>query len=182
MLVQTYRRRLFDRALDRYGYITTDDARKLGIPPVELRKLMSRGGLERVGRGVYRMEDVPATHLDPYMEGVLLVGRGAYLVGETVLAFHDLASVNPRRLNIGTPRRIRHALPPSIGVVRQSVPPEYMTTYERIPSMTVARALRACVGVIPADRFSGAIDEAERRGLLGRADAGELRGLLKGDR
>ncbi len=45
MLAQTYRRRLHERALDQYGYVTTRDAAELGVPPVEVRKIAARGGL-----------------------------------------------------------------------------------------------------------------------------------------
>jgi hypothetical protein len=41
-LADTYRRRLRERALDQYGYVTTGDATDLGVPPVELRKLAGR--------------------------------------------------------------------------------------------------------------------------------------------
>lgn len=51
------------------------------------------------------------TKLDPYAEAVTLVGNESFLLGETVLAMHDFALVNPRQLLIGTPRRTRKALP-----------------------------------------------------------------------
>jgi predicted transcriptional regulator of viral defense system len=54
-LRQTYRRRLHERALDQYGYVTTRNANELGVPAVELRKLHQRGGLEHVGHGLYRV-------------------------------------------------------------------------------------------------------------------------------
>ena len=43
-LADTYRRRLRDRALDQYGYVTTRDAADVGVPAVELRKIAQRGG------------------------------------------------------------------------------------------------------------------------------------------
>ena len=75
-LADTYRRRVRERALDQYGYVTTEDAADLGVPPVELRKLAARGGLEHVAYGLYRFDDVRPTPRDEFMEAVLRVGRG----------------------------------------------------------------------------------------------------------
>ncbi|MBK5222085.1 MAG: type IV toxin-antitoxin system AbiEi family antitoxin domain-containing protein [Acidimicrobiia bacterium] len=181
MLADTYRRRLFDRALDQYGYVTTENARDLGIPPVELRKLAARGGLEPIAYGVYRFEDVPRTPLDHYMEAVLRVGDDAYLTGDAVLALHDLALVNPRRVRVGTRRRARPKLPATIELVKDDVEDDEITSYEGIPAVTVARALRDCRSQIMGDRFLDAINSAERRGLLRRDEAAHLRAESAGE-
>lgn len=73
-LADTYRRRLYDRALDQYGYVTTRDAEQLGVPTVEVRKIAQRGGVEHIAYGLYRFDDVPRTARDEYMEAVLRVG------------------------------------------------------------------------------------------------------------
>ena len=51
----TYYDDIFERAVDNYYPITTDDANDLGIPPVELAKLAKRGRLQNLGRGLYRL-------------------------------------------------------------------------------------------------------------------------------
>jgi hypothetical protein len=79
VLVETYRRRLFRRALDQYGFVTTQDAADLGVPAVELRKLAGTGGIEHISYGLYRFDDVPRTSRDQFMEAVLRVGPDAYL-------------------------------------------------------------------------------------------------------
>lgn len=173
-LALTNRRRLYGLALDQYGYVTTTNAETLGVPPVELRKLAQRGGLHNVGYGLYRFDDVPVSERDQYMEAVLRVGPDAFLTGDTVLSFHDLGLVNPRRIKVGTPRRVRAALPPSIEVVRAHLAPDELTLYEGIPSATVARALRDCQAVLMADRLVDAFREARRRGLLRARDADRL--------
>lgn len=178
MLADTYRRRLFDRAQDQYGYVTTDDARDLGVPPVELRKIAARGGVERVAYGLYRFEDVPHTAHDAYMEAVLRVGRDAFLVGDAVLALLDLALVNPRKTRVGTRRRARPTLPKTIELVRTDVPADEVTSYEGIPGVTVAHALRECRGKVMSDRLLDAVADAERRGLLRKGEAAQLRDEL----
>src|SRR5688572_25436351 len=116
-LADTYRRRLRELALDQYGYVTTANAEQIDVPAVELRKLASRGGLAHVAYGLYRFDDVPVTHRDDFMEAVLRVGRDAYVTHDAVLALHDLGLVNPRRIRVGTPHRVRSRIPDQIEVV-----------------------------------------------------------------
>lgn len=165
-LAKTYRRRLLERAQDQYGYVTTTDADELGVPPVELRKLAQRGGLRHAARGVYRFDEVPVTGHDQFMEAVLAVGPGAHLTRDAVLLFHDLGLVNPRKIRVGTDRRVRGQLPAFVDVVREPTGIEGLTVYEGIPSATVERALIDCRGTVMQDRLVEATKEAARRGLL----------------
>lgn len=171
---KTYRRRLFERALDQYGYVTTRDADELDIPPAELRKLHQRGGVEHVGHGLYRFEDIPRSTRDQFMEAVLRVGPEAVLVGDAVLALHELAHVNPRRIRVATPRRIRRRLPSFVEVEHRPTLEPDRTEYEGIPATTVAQALRDCRGLVMTERLIDAAREAARAGLLPRAEAADV--------
>jgi predicted transcriptional regulator of viral defense system len=173
-LADTYRRRLRDRALDHYGYVTTRDAEDLEVPVVELRKVAHRGGIEHVAYGLYRFDDIPRTGRDQFMEAVLRVGPEAYLTHDAVLALHDLGLVNPRRIRVGTPKRARARLPSSIEVIHRDLEPRYLTVYEGIPSATVARALLDCRGLVMHERLVEAAREAARVGLLRKSEAGPL--------
>lgn len=166
MLAHTYRRRLAAHAADQYGYVTTRDATELEIPPVELPKLAATGGLLHVAYGLWRFDDQPRTGRDQFMEAVLRVGVDAYLTHDAVLAFHDLAQVNPRRIRVGTPHRVRARLPEFVQVLRQQIDPADLTMYEGVPSVTVAKALIDCRGTIMRDRLLDAVDQAKRVGLL----------------
>jgi predicted transcriptional regulator of viral defense system len=173
-LATTYRRRLHERALEAYGYVTTDDATELGIPQSAMRQIAERGGLTRVAHGVYRFDDVPTSNRDAYMEAVLAVGGGAHLVGDAVLALHDLGLVNPRRIRVGTSRRTRRSLPDTIEVVPTKDRAEDITVYEGIPTTSIARAILDCRGVIMGERLIDATNEAAQRGLLRRQEAREV--------
>lgn len=173
-LRETYRRRLRERALDQYGYVTTQDANELGVPAVELRKLHQRGGLEHVGHSLYRFEDIPPTPNDEFMEAVLRVGEDAVLAGDAVLAMHDLGRANPRRIRVATPRRVRRQLPSFITVEHRAVPRAVQTTYEGIPAMTVAEAIRDCRGRLMVARLVDATLEAAHAGLIRKAEATRL--------
>jgi len=166
----TNRRRLWQRALDHYGYVTTEDARQVGVPPVELRKIAKRGGMAHVGHGVYRFDDVPRTPEDPYMEAVLQVGPGAFLTQDAVLALHHLALVAPKRMRVGANRRVRTKVPNYVEVVRQDVDAGEITTYEGIPATTIARALIDSRGLVMNERLIEAAEEALERGLLLQRD------------
>lgn len=170
-LAETYRRRLYDRALDQYGYVTTQDAEAVGVPPVELRKIAARGGLEHVAYGLYRFDDIPRTGRDQYLEAVRRVGPDAHLTHDAVLALHDLGLVNPRRIRVGTPHRARGRLPDHIEVINERLDPVDLTVYEGIPSATVARALLDCRGIVMEERLVGAAREAARQGLLRKSEA-----------
>jgi predicted transcriptional regulator of viral defense system len=165
-LAQTYRRCLLGHAQDQYGYVTTRDAEDLGVPGVELRKLAQRGGMRHVARGVYRFDEVPETGHDQYMEAVLAVGPGAHLTRDAVLSFHDLGLVNPRKIRVGTDRRIRGQIPAFVDLVREPIGGKDVTVYEGIPSATVEQALIDCRGIIMDERLLEATKEAARRGLL----------------
>jgi predicted transcriptional regulator of viral defense system len=173
-LAPTYRRRLRERALDQYGYVTARDAEALGIPPVELRKLNQRGGLEHVGHGLYRFDDVARTGREQFMEAVLRVGPGAVLARDAVLALHDLALANPRRLRVATERRVRVSLPDFVDVERRTLDPADRTTHEGIPCTTVARALVDSRGLIMDERLVQAVRDAVAVGLLRKGEADEV--------
>lgn len=178
-LADTYRRRLRDRALDQYGYVTTRDAENLEVPVVELRKVAHRGGVEHIAYGLYRFEDIPRTGRDQFMEAVLRVGPGAYLTQDAVLALHDLGLVNPRHIRVGTPKRARPRLPANIEVIHRRLEARELTLYEAIPSATVARALLDCRGLVMSERLVEAAQEAARIGLLRKSEADRVMAELK---
>jgi len=178
-LADTYRRRLRERALDQYGYVTTDDATHLRVPPVELRKLAGRGGLQALAYGLYRFDDIPTTGRDEYMEAVLRVGRDAHLTHDAVLALHDLGLVNPRRIRVGTPHRVRSRIPGHIEVVPQLLSAADLTVYEGLPSATIARALLDCRALVMPDRLIDAAREAAARGLLRRSEASRVMAAME---
>lgn len=175
----TYRQLVRERALDRHGFITTRDAADLQVPVVELRKLALRGALQSVGYGVYRLSDAPSGDFDEYAEAVLRVGDDAYLTHDAVLALHGLALVNPRKIRVGTPHRVRSRLPESIEVIQRTVPEEDLTFFEGIRSTTVARAILDSRGLVMDERLRDAIGQADRAGLLTRKETSRLRGVFR---
>lgn len=169
-----YRSALYALAAEHHGFVTTEMARAIGVPSVEVRKLAARGGMSNVTRGLYRVEGIDGGDRAPYAEAVLRVGDDAHLVGDSVLAFHDLALVNPRRIKVGTPRRVRRDLPSHIQLVHTQTDPADLTEYEGIPSLTVAAAIRDSIGAVMPERLSEAVERAADEGLVRRRDATAL--------
>lgn len=179
---ETYRRLLRELARDNYGYVTTQMAAGAGVPAVELRKLAARGGLENVAYGLYQFDDMAGDEHAQLMEAVLTAGPEAHLVGETVLAMHGLGLVNPAKVHVGTPRRVRATLPAHIDLVHDNLPAEDLTAYEGIPSTTVARALIDCAPTMMRDRLLAAVEQANQQGLLRRRDVVRVRTAVSGAR
>lgn len=166
-MANTYRRRLWDVAIDQYGYVTTRDAADLDIPSVELRKLAQRGSLVNVGRGLYRFDDIPSTSRDEYMEAVLFAGADAVLSHDAVLGLHDLGFVNPSTIRLSTPHRVRKTHPRrEVAMIRRRLRSSDLTRYFGIPSTTVARALLDCTEFVTPGRLEEAVEMARREGLL----------------
>ena len=166
--------KVYEIAAGRYGLITVEDAKEIGVHRKQLLLWESMGRLERCGRGVYRIKYHVPTPYDHYAEAVALVGQGAIIYGDAVLAMHNLGLVNPRQIQIAVGKRIRRRLPEWIRLVRKKdgVKEEL---FEGIACQTVADAIRTCRGTIMKERLVDAIEEAGRQGLVGRQEYQELK-------
>lgn len=161
----TYYEEIYDIAADDYGLISSATAKKMGVPIIELVKLAERGRLIRIGYGQYRLARYTPSSLDVYAQAVAVVGEGAYLYGESVIAMHNLAPTNPKFLYVATPKRVRKSLPNHIVVVRRNFDEE-IKNYEGIPSQNVFDAIKSCKGVIMPDRLRDATHRARQTGLI----------------
>lgn len=173
--------RLVELAAEQHGYVTTRDARDMGMDPVQLRLLTARGRLEHAGRGVYRVPVLPRGEHDDLAAAVAwTLGRGV-VSHESALALHALADVNPSRVHL-TVRRDNH--PRAVGgelyrLHRRDLRTTDITSVEGIPVTTVARTIKDCLdtGTDPY-QLRAAIERAEADGSLRRASAAELRAAL----
>jgi len=139
--------------------VSTKDALAEGIAAVELRKLASRGALGRVGHGLYLDPTVPPSSLDQHALAVRLVGEDAYLMGDAVLARHNLALVNPTRITVGTPHRVWKALPALVRAVQRELPAQALTVEEGIAQTTVFQAIVDCMDEVVSPRLRDACPE-----------------------
>jgi predicted transcriptional regulator of viral defense system len=171
--------RLVNLAGENHGFVTPDDARDLGINPLNLVRMAERGQLERRRRGVYRFPLIPPSPLDSYAEAALWPqGGGGVLSHETALALYDLSDVHPRQIHVTLPRgrRVRRAVPISYRLHHEDLAPNQVTRHEGIPIVTPAHAIRqAHRARMGAALLAQAVDDGERNGRLPAAEARQLR-------
>src|SRR4051812_37085725 len=167
---------LAEVANEQYGFLTPEDARELGIDPINLVRMFQRGHLERRSTGLYRVRLTPASRLDAYMEAALWPGRGVrgVLSAETALALYELSDVNPAKIDITVPRahRIRREIPAAYRIQHEDLPEGDVTSFEGIPIVTPPRAVRqAHASHVGPALVAQAIDHGERNGRLTRREA-----------
>ncbi|WP_250442681.1 type IV toxin-antitoxin system AbiEi family antitoxin domain-containing protein [Actinotalea sp. C106] len=172
----TYRQTLRELAWSNHGIVTVRDAEAAGVPAVEVRKLASRGALERVGHGVYRSTEVPAGPLDEYAEAVAIAGPDAVLADEAVLAAHNLGQVNLRQIKVATKTPARKQLPSTIKMVIRSVADADRDDVDGIPAMSLAAALRsvAAAHALLPERVVEAAKTAAARGMISPAERDQV--------
>ena len=161
--------KIFDVAIENYGLITTAMARRMGIAPGSLVDLAYRGRLTRIGQGVNQLVQYSPGERDPYAQAVALVGEGAYLYGESVVAMLGLAPTDPDKIYVATTSRVRKSLGDGIKVCRgmQGYKP---VPIEGIPSQEVADAILSARATMPGERLKVACAEALRIGKITEAD------------
>lgn len=122
---------------------------------------------------MYKLVRYVPTEYDRYAEAVALVGDGSFLFGEAVLAMHGLALANPRRISVGTTKRVRRELPEWVQPV--TVSGKTVTSYEGIPSQSLAEAILECRGMVMGERLKSAVEDARREGLITKDEFEHLR-------
>jgi len=165
---------IYEIAVDNHYLVSTADARGAGVPAVELAKLASRGKLEHVARGLYRLARYVPDGGDPYAVAVARVGGGAYLYGESVVALLGLAPTSPDRIWVATPRRVRLKEPPAGLRIVRGEPGYEPTAYEGVPSQRAADAIASCLATMMPERVEQAADEALRQGYVTPRERGSL--------
>lgn len=164
---------IYELAADNYGLITSAEAKNLGVAKSELNRWVGMGRLLKRGQGVYKLVRYVPTEYDRYAEAVALVGDGSFLFGEAVLAMHGLALVNPRRISVGATKRVRRELPEWVQPV--TVSGKTVTSYEGIPSQSLAEAILECRGMVMGERLKSAVEDARREGLITKDEFEHLR-------
>lgn len=179
---------LAEFANERHGFVTPDDARQIGVHPMNLVRMTERGQIERRGNGIYRFPLAPASHLDAYMEATLWPRKHNGVIShQTALSLYELSDVNPSKIHITLPRsyRARRAVPRAYRLHYEDLNPGQVTTSEEVPIVTPEHAIRQAHRTHLGDALvAQAIDQGERNGWFTRRRAGELRketGVARGD-
>jgi predicted transcriptional regulator of viral defense system len=186
-LYVTFRDELWEVAVEQYGYVTTRDARDLGIPVGELSKLAMRGTLQHISHGVYRFPELPVSENDTLMQAVLWTrDPQAALSHDTALDAYELSSINPDMIHVTVPKRergLRRKTVPGVLVIHyQDLSPEQVGWWERIPTVTVTTAIDQCIASrVRPDLVLQAIETARAEGRIDEATAERQRLALRGE-
>lgn len=170
--------RIFDFAVENHGLITTEQAKDLKIKQGRLADLAHRGRLLHLGHGVYQLVQYLPAENDAYAQAVALVGHGAYLYGESVVALLGLTSTNPDCIYVAAHGRVRRNSCKGISICRANAEdaPEII---DGVPSQSVFRALLAARRTMPPSRIGVAADEAFRIGRISKEERNAIRDELR---
>lgn len=170
-------------AEDHDGVIPAAAARRAGIPAATLVKLANRGGLERVGRGVYRFPLFPqsrAPNAELYEAlAFMAAGNGpkAVLSNETALQLRGVSDAMPAVIHLTIPPgvRLRRNVPKSYRLHRSTLAAEEIEYVEGLPTTTIQRTIKDVIIGGRRDLALAAIQDATSKGYLTRSEAAKLR-------
>jgi len=169
-------------AADQFGYVTTSQAGKRGVTDNALRMMATRGTVERVSWGVYRVPNFPPSPYAEYMEASLWpAGVRGVISHQSALALRGLSDVSPSAIHITVPKdfRIRREIPGRLVVHNNDLRDEEVTLFEGIPATTVARTIEDCHRAhLGPTLLRQALGDAEREGFLSPREAADLRNRI----
>jgi predicted transcriptional regulator of viral defense system len=160
------RRALNARAARQAGYFTARQATAAGYSYQAQKYHVSHGNWTRVGRGLFRLPDWPATDDDQYVQWLLWSGDRAVVSHESALALHDLSDVNPHLIHLTVPPNFR-ARSPGVVLHRATLLPGDIEDRAPIRVTTIVRTLLdVAAGDLDQEQFDVAVADALERGLI----------------
>ena len=136
--------RLLEVAVGQHGFITPDTAAAAGVDPARLPVMLARGQLERWGRGLYRIPQLPIGKYDELAAAVMRVGHGAVVSHASSDYLHGSTDTSPETIEVTVPTsaRIRRAGLDGIKIWREDLAIGDLTTVDGIPTTSADRASR----------------------------------------
>ncbi len=130
----------------------------------------SAGNLERVARGIYRVEMMPTEEDEEFVIAYLWSREVAVISHESALSVHQMSDVLPRKTHITLPleeKPIRRQTPDWITVHFGKVPGDDREWFGAVPVTTPERTLiDVAADAIDPNLFDQALDQAKARGLV----------------
>ena len=172
-------RRLHQVAQSQQGFFTTKQAIRSGFADKTHAYHVNAGNRIREHPGIYRLADFPTSERPDLMLWYLWsqnrkeVAEGSYS-HDTALSIHELSDIMPSKLHMTVPRGFRrNSTVPEILVLHRAnldtteVQEMYGVRVTR-PLRTITDLLRS--GHMDRSQLKQAVDEAIRRGLIGRKE------------
>lgn len=159
---QTRPRRLAALAARQQGTVATCQLRRIGFSPREIAKMVERGHLQPVFRGVHAVGHGNLTIRGRWMAAVLACGGAAMLSHSSACALWELRPVvgGPIEVTVsGTGRRSRGAI--RVHSAR-SLSPADRVRLHGIPVTSLSRTLLDAAAIQPEQRFRLTLEAAQR--------------------
>lgn len=176
--------KLRETALDQHGFVTTAQAADQGVSKATLSKLTTRGRIERVAYGVYRIPQTPRSHYDRFMLAVLWTGAPEALIShESALDLYGVCDINPKVVDVTVAkgRRISRRGSEGYRIHCANVPTPDCTWREEVPVVTLRLAIEQCLNAgTPTYLIEQAIENGLAEGFITAAEASVLKGRLEG--
>ncbi len=152
------------RARRQHGVVTRRQLEALGHNRMSIQRLLDRGLLDRLHRGVYRAAGVPESWHQRQLAAVLACGPGAVASHRAAAHLWGLLEEPPARPEVTVPRG--RTPKPSGVIVHRSTALDHLdvVTHRRIPATTPMRALLDLGAVLGPDELEDCLD----RGLQAR--------------
>ena len=144
--------KLFELAADQDGLFTAEQASDVGVSKLALNRLVKRAAVTRLGRGVYRLAQFPASTREQYREALLWpsVKRReivpVVLSHATALLLHGVSDANPPKIHVTLPPavRLRKQVPRSVVVHHALFSMNEVTYVDGLPVTTITRTIEDC--------------------------------------
>lgn len=130
------------------GIVSVQQAAELGISRKTLCRQVAAGHLLRVGHGVYRSSQHPATHEARLRAAVLAAGRLAVASGPSAAWWHGLTEP-PSRCWMTIPVKRRALLNTAHQVRRRTIPPAHRTTVRRLAVTALPLTVLEAAVILP---------------------------------
>ena len=136
--------RLLEVAVGQHGFITPETAVAAGVEPARLPVMLARGQLERWGRGLYRIPQLPIGKYDHLAAAVMRVGHGAVVSHASSEYLHGSIDTPPDtvELTVPTSARIRRAGLDGIRIWREDLASDDVSTVDGLLTTAAGRASR----------------------------------------
>jgi predicted transcriptional regulator of viral defense system len=157
-----------DVAVDNGGYVTPALVVPLGIPAVELRKMVSRGTLVSAAHGVYRVPSLPLDRHDEFILARLWAAGRGVISHDSALLVHELCDINPTKVHLTIPSsyRISRAGGDHYEVHHADLAQRDVTRLDAVVLTTIRRTLEDVVDSVPAYLVRQAVEGARQRGAI----------------
>jgi predicted transcriptional regulator of viral defense system len=168
-------RELYAVAALQGGYFTAKQAAGAGYRKQHLDYHAQSGNFERVGRGLYRLPNLPGSEYDDLIRWSLW-SRGrddqpqAVISHETALRVHDLGDVLPEQVHLTVPPAFRKTCPRGCVLHRARLDESDLEQHGGFQVTTPLRTLLdAAAGPVAHNQVEKALRDALRRGLVRRS-------------